>query len=180
LNAALCPSALLPFVLARAVRTKLQASLGRFFPRLGVDKPVQRTNYLVQVGPPRAEKDAQDVLDAEELAWAETTNGPEDAFKHGQGPGHPVVPPVITPEKLRLRVERQTLRRLPTSGAIVFTIRTYLYGIEELTREAGVAERLASAVRGWDSEVKRYKGAGVYESGLLEYLDNRSEDTGVM
>jgi hypothetical protein len=47
---------------------------------------------------------------------------------------------------MRLRVEHQTLRRLPRSGAIVFTIRVYMTPLEEL--EPGEAGRLAAAVRG--------------------------------
>jgi hypothetical protein len=47
---------------------------------------------------------------------------------------------------MRLRVERQTLRRLPRSGAVVFTIRVYLTPLKELGR--GEAGRLAAAIRG--------------------------------
>jgi len=47
---------------------------------------------------------------------------------------------------MRLRVERQTLRRLPRSGAIVFTIRVYLTPLAELG--PGEAGRLAAAIRG--------------------------------
>lgn len=32
--------------------------------------------------------------------------------------------PLVRPEDLRLRSERQTLRRMPKSGAILFTVRT--------------------------------------------------------
>jgi hypothetical protein len=47
---------------------------------------------------------------------------------------------------MRLRVERQTLRRLPRSGAIVFTIRVYMMPLAELG--PGEAGRLAAAIRG--------------------------------
>jgi hypothetical protein len=47
---------------------------------------------------------------------------------------------------MRLRVERQTLRRLPRSGAIVFTIRVYMTPLAELG--PGEAGRLAAAIRG--------------------------------
>src|SRR6267154_4080244 len=50
------------------------------------------------------------------------------------------------PERMRLRVERQTLRRLPRSGAIVFTIRVYMTPLAELG--PGEAGRLAAAIRG--------------------------------
>ena len=61
----------------------------------------------------------------------------------------------VDPACLRLRVERQTLRRLPRTGAIVFTIRVYLTPIEELAKEPGVPGRMASAIRSWPDDVAR-------------------------
>lgn len=57
-----------------------------------------------------------------------------------------------------LRVERQTLRRLPKSKAILFTIKTYTTKIEDLCRdEPHMAKRLAGAVRNWPPEMVNYK-----------------------
>ena len=57
-----------------------------------------------------------------------------------------------------LRVERQTLRRLPISNTILFTIKTYMTEIEDLCRnEPDMAKRLAGAVRNWPSEMIKYK-----------------------
>lgn len=177
-------------------REKLHTSLERFFRRLTVDKPVIRNNYFIQVvqatDSPRRSRlaegnhDAQsdndvsqlevdDLIDPEELAWSSTTNGPEDTFTHGH-PAHPTDQPAVTPQTLRMRTERQTLRRLPLSGAIVFTIRTYVVPIEELGKEPGVPARMASAVRSWPEGVGRYKGKSLYEKVLLEYLDRCAED----
>lgn len=55
--------------------------------------------------------------------------------------------------RVRLRQERQSLRRLPRSGAVVFTIRTYLDPFTELAKESGVPGRLASAIRSWPEDV---------------------------
>jgi hypothetical protein len=72
-------------------------------------------------------------------------------------------------------MERQTLRRLPRSGVVVFTIRTYLVPVEELAREPGVAARFASAVRSWPDGIKEYKGESRYSEALLQYLDEMAE-----
>lgn len=57
-----------------------------------------------------------------------------------------------------LRVERQTLRRLPKSQAIVFTIKTYLTKIEDVcNHDSQLTQRLSSAVRNWPSEMLAYK-----------------------
>ena len=57
-----------------------------------------------------------------------------------------------------LRVERQTLRRLPVSKTILFTIKTYTTNIEDLCRgEPHMAKQLAGAVRNWPPEMIDYK-----------------------
>ena len=61
----------------------------------------------------------------------------------------------LDPACVRMRVERQTLRRLPRTGAIVFTIRVYLTRLEDLVAEPGVPGRLASAIRSWPEDVAR-------------------------
>lgn len=64
-------------------------------------------------------------------------------------------PPEPLPERMRLRVERQTLRRLPRSGAIVFTIRVYMTPLTELgPDEAG---RLAAGIRGVKEQEAAYR-----------------------
>lgn len=74
---------------------------------------------------------------------------------------------------LWLRVERQSLRRLPQSGAILFTIRTE---ITRLDRAIGAdAARLAAAIRGMDAPMRRYKHLDVIAVALLAWLDKRSD-----
>ncbi|KAF5357680.1 hypothetical protein D9758_007424 [Tetrapyrgos nigripes] len=167
---------------------KLHNSMERFFKRMPVDKPIIRNNYFVQLVQPleRRRKNEfpqgaippdtvyDDLVDPEELAWSNTTNGNEDTFTHGK-PIHPDVTPVIAPENLRFRSERQTLRRLPLTGAIVFTIRTYLTPLVTLGQEPGIPARMASAVRSWPENVSRYKGRELYEELLLKYMDECAE-----
>lgn len=76
-------------------------------------------------------------------------------------------------EKVWLRVERQTLRRLPASGAVLFGIRTHLYTVGRLAADPRVAGDLASAVRGLPEEMALYKSIPPFRSALLEYLDGK-------
>lgn len=69
------------------------------------------------------------------------------------------------------RSERQSLRRLPRTGGVVFTIRTYFVPVTEIAKEPYIPGRLASAVRSWGEDVSRYKGRERYQDVLLEYLD---------
>jgi len=121
----------------------------------------------------------EEEIDPDELAWSYTTNGPEGEFDGG----HQVTAsnvPAPTPEMLRLRAERQTLRRLPKSGAVVFTIRTYIVPMEAVANEPGVPERLASAIKGWSKDVAEYKGRERAGWGkiLVDYLEQKAEETG--
>ena len=156
-------------------KERLDTSLERFFRRLPVDKPVIRNNYFVQTNRRvRVEGD----VDPEELGWAESSMGDEDGFEHGThgtAKAQDVDLEVPKVEWMRLRTERQTLRRLARSGAVVFTIRPYLTPMEFLGREPGVPSRLASALRSWPDDVAGYKGKarGGWWSVLLDYLDER-------
>jgi hypothetical protein len=48
-------------------------------------------------------------------------------------------------ERLVLRMERQTLRRLPVSGAVVFTIKTHQMRLRDVVADLGLADRLRRA-----------------------------------
>jgi len=152
-------------------REKLHLSLGRFFKRMTVEKPVIRNNYAFQiVDPLSVNAKTEKRVDPEELSWATTMLGDEDhqPFPSAAHDFHANSP---TPEMIRLRTERQTLRRLPKTGAIVFTIRTYLTPVEMLVKEPGVPGRLASAVRSWPEAVAGYKHRHLFQDVLLGYLD---------
>jgi hypothetical protein len=71
-----------------------------------------------------------------------------------------------------LRIERQTLRRLPQSGAVVFTIRTLLGPLEVVRDDPDAAALLAAAIRELPEEVARYKlGPLPARAALLDWLD---------
>jgi hypothetical protein len=63
------------------------------------------------------------------------------------------------PESWQFRVERQTLRRLPESGVVVFTIRTYVAPARDLARRVdGFSDDVALTLRTTPPEVLAYKG----------------------
>lgn len=139
-------------------REKLQTGMGKFFARLRPEELYSRFNYFIQVD--------------DGLAWSESI-GPEDGPEGARGWAAAEKDKAI--EHHWYRSERQSLRRLPRTGAIVFTIRTYFLPITEVVRENYVPGRLASAIRSWGPEVGRYKGREKYEDVLLEYLDRQHQ-----
>ncbi|MCO8126580.1 DUF3445 domain-containing protein [Acidimicrobiia bacterium EGI L10123] len=77
--------------------------------------------------------------------------------------------PTPVPEGRWLRSERQTLVRLPTVEAVVFTIRTQQVPMAVLGSRPDVARGLAAAIRGWSPEQRAYKGAAI-DDALLRWL----------
>ncbi|GAB3797346.1 DUF3445 domain-containing protein [Spirosoma humi] len=84
--------------------------------------------------------------------------------------------PEFTPETigehLYIRIERQTLTRLPRSGGILFGIHTYqnLLAREVAERHDG-ASRLASVFRTTPDSLLHYKNMTAFMPALLAYLD---------
>jgi hypothetical protein len=77
-------------------------------------------------------------------------------------------------ERLYLRVERQTLRRLPQSGAILFGIRVHSYEMARAITAPEAASRLAEAVRALPEATVHYKSLRAYGPALLAWLDARA------
>ncbi|PYI11240.1 hypothetical protein BO78DRAFT_457705 [Aspergillus sclerotiicarbonarius CBS 121057] len=138
-------------------KEKLEKGMGNMFRRLKCEEIYGRNNYYVQVD--------------DGLAWAKSI-APEDAketYWATAGKSTSV-------EGYHFRSERQTVRRLPRSGAVVFTFRTYFVPLQEIVEEDYVPGRLASAVRSWGEDVAKYKGKEVYEDVLLEFLDRKHRE----
>jgi hypothetical protein len=72
----------------------------------------------------------------------------------GTAPPRPTAP---TAADVHLRVERETLRRFPRTGAVLFTIRTYLTPLTWFDGRADDAQRLAEALDALPPDVAAYK-----------------------
>ncbi|QKX62184.1 uncharacterized protein TRUGW13939_09342 [Talaromyces rugulosus] len=138
-------------------REKLEKGMMNFFRRIKPEDPVLRNNYFLQVDDDLAWSNSIGSEDSDGISW--NTAEKNRAIEHHY-----------------FRSERQSLRRLPRSGAVVFTIRTYFEPVTEIAKEPYVPGRLASAVRSWGDDVSRYKGKEKYEEVLLEYLDKKHEE----
>ena len=82
--------------------------------------------------------------------------------------------PSITPEnapcRLHLRVERQTLTRLP-SATILFAIRVHSYPLHQVLAQPGAAPTLAAAIRALPPPMAAYKSLPAFQAALLKRLD---------
>ncbi|KAL4779632.1 hypothetical protein BJX76DRAFT_351639 [Aspergillus varians] len=138
-------------------KEKLEKGMMNFFRRLKPEDAVTRNNYFIQVDDCLPWSGSIGSEDAEEVSWntAQKDTAVENHF---------------------FRSERQSLRRLPRSGGVVFTIRTYFEPITGVAEELYVPGRLASAIRSWGDDVSRYKGKEKYGDVLLEYLDRKHQE----
>lgn len=73
-------------------------------------------------------------------------------------------------QKAHLRVELQTLFRLPRSNAIMFSIRCYLLSLEEMTTFPRWIKRFHRVIRDLHPDLLEYKGIKVYHEPLLAWL----------
>ncbi|HWA17784.1 MAG TPA: DUF3445 domain-containing protein [Devosia sp.] len=76
-------------------------------------------------------------------------------------------------ENAFLRVERQTLRKLPASGDILFTIRIYVNPLAQIARQpngAVIASGLSEQLHGLDADQLAYKGLTAARDQLLQRL----------
>ncbi|KAI4171225.1 MAG: hypothetical protein LQ343_004431 [Gyalolechia ehrenbergii] len=126
-------------------KEKLEKGVMSLFRRIQPDSPVQRNTWYVQ---------GLDAVDERE-------------FAKGAGEKN------MTVENFHYRTERQTVRRLPRSGAVAFLFRTYIVPVTELAEEPYVPGRLASAIRSWDDGTAYYKGRHTFDNVLLDYLDGK-------
>ncbi|KAF5234308.1 hypothetical protein FAUST_7693 [Fusarium austroamericanum] len=134
---------------------KLQKSMNRYFDKMGPEQTITRNNL-------------DDGLHWSHRMGPQNGNDPASwATANDQG---------ITINDLHFRSERQTLRRLPKSGVLLFTVRTYFEPISKIAQEPHIPGRLAEAIRNWDDTVSHYKGKSHWDKILLPYLDKQHEE----
>lgn len=89
-------------------------------------------------------------------------------------PDTPPVTPGIDPADLWFRVEWQTLRRLPVTGAVLFTIRTHVEKMSQfMSRDYAVVHEVADVINKIPDDVARYKSIAPYREKLFAYLETR-------
>ena len=129
---------------------QLQDPIDSFFGRLSVDKPFWRLGW--------------GVLDT------------DDPYQPMDGtaslpPALPSVGDASTGDRLFLRVERETLRRFPETGCILFTIRTYIRPLSHLVDRPEDARRLADALSQIPDDVRDYKRTTELTDAAVHWLN---------
>ena len=77
------------------------------------------------------------------------------------------------PNKLFIRVERQTIRKLPKYGSVLFTIRVHVDPIESILNDKHSLKSLKMAVENLSGSMKEYKSINQFEKSLLDWLQDK-------
>jgi len=110
---------------------------------------------------------------ARRLNWSITVNARLDTALETYpiwGPEKKTITRANVGAAICLRVELQTLHRLPRSNAILFGIRAYLIRLDELVRVKKWAMRLHRVLAGLHPQIAAYKGTLPYLQTVVEYL----------
>lgn len=92
------------------------------------------------------------------LGWGVLdTDDPYQAVDGTAAPRPGLPSAVDVPERAFLRVERETIRRFPVTGVVLFTIRTYIRPLDHLRDRPLDAARLAEAIAAFPTDVAEYK-----------------------
>jgi hypothetical protein len=128
-------------------KEQLQAPTNSFFNQMPVNEIFSRRNWSLHENPYLRQ------------------DGTE---KMSEGPR---VTSVNAGEYLWLRVERQTIRKLKESGAILFTIRIHLRQLKHVVKFEGIANRMAKALAALPPEMQTYKQTDIFADSVQSYLN---------
>lgn len=128
----------------------LEAAIGRpihlFFERLAAGHPVWRANWSLTDDP--------------------TLHQPSNAFRRTVT----LVKPEDAGQRLWVRVERQTLTRLPETRAVVFTILTLVAPLAAVGAVPDLAQKLALRVAELPEAVLAYKNLATKRDAIIAHL----------
>lgn len=89
---------------------------------------------------------------------------------HQPAPPPPPPCPSAVPDGLWLRSERQTLRRLARTGAVVFTIGTQQVPLAVVGHRPDIAAGLAAAICSWSTDLVEYRNATPWIDPVAAWL----------
>ena len=127
---------------------KLARPVDRYFDKLDINKPVWRVNWSLTDDP-----DLYQPIRKTSTDYSRSINSKNAG------------------DLIFLRCERQTLRRLPNTGWILFSIKTYVDKVSALACQPEALVDLAHSVKNMSADMQQYKNIAPYRKQLLEYLD---------
>ncbi|KAK1846921.1 hypothetical protein CCHR01_10436 [Colletotrichum chrysophilum] len=141
-------------------KEKMEFSMDRFFTKMPTSKPIQRGSWGLEMGQPL-------YLPADH---------PDIAHREAQNPD-------LKPEDVYLRVDWQTLRRLPLSGAVVFNFKALFTPLSEFKDEPYIPSIVLKVLNEGKENILKYKGVWHVEhvaKPTLEAYERFQIETGMI
>ncbi|KAF2155944.1 hypothetical protein K461DRAFT_284661 [Myriangium duriaei CBS 260.36] len=127
---------------------KMSFSMDRYFAKKPVDKPIQRGSWGLEIGKP----------------LFMPPGDPHEGLRERQNPAH-------TLDDCHLRVDWQTLRRLPLSGAVVFNFKALFTPVAKFREEPYVPKLLLKVLKEGKREIIEYKNTWHTEHVVVPALE---------
>ncbi|KAJ5665150.1 uncharacterized protein N7477_007598 [Penicillium maclennaniae] len=134
-------------------KEKMQFSMDRFFTKMPTEKPIQRGSWGLEVGEPLYMPPGH----------------PHEAQRLSQDPKLGI-------EDCSLRVDWQTLRRLPLSGSIIFNFKAIFTPVTEFRDEPGVPALLSKLFKEGKQNLMQYKGTWHVEHVVLPKMEEWAKE----
>ncbi|KAJ5146333.1 uncharacterized protein N7515_000897 [Penicillium bovifimosum] len=134
-------------------KEKMQFSMDRYFTKMPTDKPIQRGSWGLEIGQP----------------LYMPPGDPHELLRLSQRPD-------LTLDECHLRVDWQTLRRLPLSGAVVFNFKGLFTPVSEFRDEPGVPELVMKVLNEGKKNLMDYKGVWHVQHVVLPKLKEWAEE----
>lgn len=125
----------------------------RFFTKMPADKPIQRGSWGLEVDQPLYVPPGKLPLTPVFRSWGKLTTKlghPHEKYRDSQAPD-------VTLDRVHLRVDWQTLRRLPLSGAIVFNFKALFTPVADFRDEPYIPSLLLKLIKEGKENLMEYK-----------------------
>ncbi|KAI9706762.1 MAG: hypothetical protein M1820_004732 [Bogoriella megaspora] len=129
-------------------KEKMRASMDRYFAKKPTDRAIQRGSWGLEVHEP----------------LFMPPGDPHEALRSAQDPSHTI-------SDMNLRVDWQTLRRLPLSGAVVFNFKGLFTPITEFRDEPYVPALVLKVLKEGKQNLMEYKGTWHTEHVVMPALE---------
>ncbi|KAJ5689177.1 hypothetical protein N7462_003569 [Penicillium macrosclerotiorum] len=134
-------------------KEKMQFSMDRFFTKMPTEKPIQRGSWGFEVGEP----------------LYMPPGDPQEALRSSQNPDLQIA-------DCNLRVDWQTLRRLPLSASIVFNFKALFTPITEFRDEPAIPPLVAKILKEGKSHLMEYKGVWHVQHVILPQMEKWAKE----
>ncbi|KAK2756553.1 hypothetical protein FQN54_005446 [Arachnomyces sp. PD_36] len=134
-------------------KEKMQFSMGRYFSKMPTDRPIQRGSWGLEVEKP----------------LYMPPGDPHELHRLSQSPN-------LKLNDCHLRVDWQTLRRLPLSASIIFNFKGLFTPVTEFRDEPGIPKIVAKVLREGKESIMEYKNTWHVHHVVLPALDEWIEE----